>query len=94
MILIFCFFSPWKDPSLFHNRDKSKDKENGRNSYYGIKNFKRVSNNWVALMILTVAAVGAVLQAFLIRLATFHDYVTYSFTTYIIVILLSFIVFS
>lgn len=58
---------PWKDPSLFHNRDKSKDKENGRNSYYGIKNFKRVSNNWVALMILTVAAVGAVLQAFLIR---------------------------
>nr|CAI5868795.1 unnamed protein product [Callosobruchus analis] len=58
---------PWKDPSFYANRDKSKDKFHEQDPYYGIRGIKRMSNTGIVLICLAFAAFGVAVQVFAIR---------------------------
>ncbi|XP_047099821.1 uncharacterized protein LOC124717128 isoform X2 [Schistocerca piceifrons] len=59
--------SPWKDPSFFRNRDRSRDDENRSKPYYGIGKLGRLPNSWLVAFLFAVTAVGVALQAVAIR---------------------------
>ncbi|XP_049795246.1 dnaJ-like protein 60 isoform X2 [Schistocerca nitens] len=58
---------PWKDPSFFRNRDRSRDDENRSKPYYGIGKLGRLPNSWLVAFLFAVTAVGVALQAVAIR---------------------------
>lgn len=59
-------FSPWKDSSFYHNRDKSQDSYNSQ-GYYGIRGVRKVSNLTLVLICISIILVGTSLQVILIQ---------------------------
>uniref|UniRef100_A0A1B6DZU7 J domain-containing protein n=1 Tax=Clastoptera arizonana TaxID=38151 RepID=A0A1B6DZU7_9HEMI len=53
---------PFRDPSFYENRDRSKDDENKNQPYYGIKGINRVSNKTLVLFIAVFTFFGVGLQ--------------------------------
>ncbi|CAH1982184.1 unnamed protein product [Acanthoscelides obtectus] len=59
--------NPWKDRSFYANRDKSQDKFNEGEPYYGIKGIKKLSNRTIVMVCLAVAGFALALQVLAIR---------------------------
>lgn len=62
----FCY-SPWDDPSFYHNRDRSQDVFYKNRPYYGIKGIKKQSNGTVAFVIVAITLVVFTIQMSVIR---------------------------
>ncbi|VEN35050.1 unnamed protein product [Callosobruchus maculatus] len=58
------FHDPWKDPSFYANRDRSRDKFYEQDPYYGIKGVNRMSNKSVVMICIALTVFGLSLQVF------------------------------
>ncbi|XP_054261855.1 dnaJ-like protein 60 [Macrosteles quadrilineatus] len=59
---------PWKDPSFYRNRNFSED--NNEDNYYGIKGFKRQTNQQLLFWIFMFVGIGVILQISILRFAS------------------------
>lgn len=60
-------FSPYDDPFLYRNRDKSQDNFYKRQPYYGVGGIEKLPNRIVALFCILIAGFGLFLQILAIR---------------------------
>lgn len=80
------YFSPWDDPFLYKNRDRSQDPFYSRQPYYGFAGVNRVPNKRIAVYCLLIAGFGVLLQIMAIRFVIFRESIEMIFLFMIIVI--------